>query len=152
MVNGFEYISNKNEIREEIKQLIEKYKMTLESLSKISGLDCDLLTKFMNGEINFHEIPILDGLFLSDTVTLLSDSLPNVSEDRRIQTVIESLIAMFEINYETIAIYAGIQLEELQSFMKDPNSISYEKKYKLATTSLFLHYLCKKPPKLIKEE
>nr|WP_329603979.1 HTH domain-containing protein [Clostridium hydrogenum] len=40
----------------------------------------------------------------------------------------------------------GIKLEELQSFMKDTNSISYEKKYKLATSSLFLHYLLKKTP------
>ena len=67
-----------------------------------------------------------------------------INEDERVKGIIDVLINEFEINNETIAIYSGLELGDLQSFMNDTNSVSCEKKYKLAVASLFLHYLLKK--------
>lgn len=76
---------------------------------------------------------------------MLSEGIIMINENDRVKGVIDVLIEEFEIKYETLAIYAGIQLEDVISFMNDSNSINYEKKYKLAVASLFLHYLFKKP-------
>lgn len=98
----------------------------------------------MDGKVHLDELPILDRLTFTDTIFMISEGIHRPSEDERIKAVIETLADLFEINYETIAIYSGIKVKELESFMKDANSISYEKRYKLATLSLFLHYLFKK--------
>lgn len=69
-----------------------------------------------------------------------------IKENDRVKGVIDVLIDEFEIKYETLAIYSGIGLEDVKSFINESNSISYKKKYKLAVVSLFLHYLLKKLP------
>lgn len=66
-----------------------------------------------------------------------------VNEDDRVKGVIDVLISKFEISYETLSIYSGLELGDLQSFMNNTNFISCEKKYKLAVASIFLHYLFK---------
>lgn len=157
-MNNFTYFSNNDEITEKIKRLLEDYKFTLKSLSKITGLDYLWLINLVDGKTtlsdltNANRLSLIDRLALSDMIFMLSDGIPIVNEDDRVKGIINVLVYEFEITYETIAIYAGMRLEELQSFMTDTNSISYEKKYKLATVSLFLHYLFKKPPKAITEK
>jgi len=79
-------------------------------------------------------------------IFMLSEGIVMINEDDRVKGVIDVLIGEFGIKYETLAIYAGIGLEDVQSFMNNTNSISIEKKYKLAVASLFLHYLFKKSP------
>jgi hypothetical protein len=98
-----------------------------------------------NNRENVNNSNIVNPISLSSIVSVLSHG--RINEDERVKAVIDVLIAEFEINYETLAIYAGLVVEEVQSFMNDTNSISIEKKYKLAVASLFLHYLFKQPEK-----
>ena len=149
-------------LREDIQNLIKNYKIELKSLSKIAGIDYAWLKDFMDGKNifldyftnlkNFTENNSENGnnsnmpspMALSSIVSVLSYG--RINEDDRVKAVIDVLIAEFEINYETLAIYAGIEVEEVLGFMNDTNSISIEKKYKLAVASLFLHYLFKRLP------
>ena len=149
-------------LREDIQNLIKNYKIELKSLSKIIGIDYAWLKDFMDGKnyihdyfsniVNFNEnnkesinnSNIPNPSYLSSIVSLLYYG--RIAEDERVKAVIDVLIAEFEINYETLAIYAGLVVEDVQSFMNNTNSISIEKKYKLAVASLFLHYLFKRLP------
>jgi hypothetical protein len=150
-------------LREDIQNLIKNYKIELKSLSKITGIDYAWLKDFMDGKniffdffANLKNFPENNSenvnnsnspnpIALSNIVSVLSYG--RINEDERVKAVIDVLIAEFEINYETLAIYAGLVVEDVQSFMNDTNSISIEKKYKLAVSSLFLHYLFKQPEK-----
>ena len=76
-------------------------------------------------------------------IFMLSEGIMMINEDERVKAVIDVLIGEFEISHETLAIYSGLEVGDLQSFMNDTNSVSCEKKYKLAVASLFLHYLLK---------
>lgn len=149
-------------LREDIQNLIKDYKIELKSLSKITGIDYGWLKDFMDGKdifleyftnlknftednsknVNNSSIP--NPISLSNIVSMLSYG--RINEDERVKAVIDVLITEFEINYETLAIYAGLMVEDVQNFMTDTNSISIEKKYKLAVASLFLHYLFKRLP------
>jgi len=149
-------------LREDIQNLIKNYKIELKSLSKIAGIDYGWLKDFMDGKdifldyftnlknstennkekVNNSIIP--NPMELSSIVAVLSCG--GINEDDRVKAVIDVLIAEFEISYETLAIYAGLVVEDISNFMNDTNSISIEKKYKLAVASLFLHYLFKKSP------
>lgn len=94
--------------------------------------------------MNKANIP--DPIALSNMVSMLSYG--RINEDERVKAIIDVLISEFEINNETLAIYSGLGVEDVRSFMKDTNSISIEKKYKLSVASLFLHYLFKQPEKI----
>lgn len=142
----------KRDLREQIKSLLKDYKITLKTLSKITDIDFNILQDYVNNKINLENLPVLNKAKFANDIFMLSEGIKEIKEDDRIAGVIDVLTIIFEVSYETISIYAGIKLEELQSFMKDTNSISYEKKYKLATASLFLHYLLKKPPEGMKEK
>lgn len=146
-MNEFTYFSNKDETREKIKCLLKDYKFTLKSLSKITGLDYLWLTNFVDEKTALSDLSIKERISLTSMIFMLSDGIPMINEDDRVKGVIDVLVDLFEINLETLAIYAVIEADDVKSFMKDTNSISYEKKYRLATASLFLHYLFKKPPK-----
>ena len=146
--NGFDFISSKDDTRERLQHLIEYHKISLESLSKILEVDCSWLANYLDGKAHWCELPALHSSSFINTILMLSDGILGVGADIRIKHVIEGLGFDFGITQETIATYAGIGLEELQGFMADANSISYEKRYKLATAVLFLHYLLKKPQRL----
>lgn len=157
LING-----NSNQIdktRESIKKLIEDYKIELEALSRMINVDYNWLKDYMDGKRNLHEFyaNAMDSIknnkelvwnpkcpepsLLSNKIYILSEGIRSINEDDRVKGIIDALIIDFGIRYDTLAIYAGIGLEDVQNFMKDTNSITYENKYKLAVASLFLHFL-----------
>lgn len=148
-VNGS--FNGKDLFREKLQTILNDYKITLKTLSKVTQIDYLWLTDYVNGKKNRNDLSMMDMLSLSRLIIMLSDGMELVDEDERISGVIDVLSGEFEIKIETLAIYAGLEIEDLKSFMKDTNSISYQKRYKLATTTLFLHYLFKKPSG-VKEE
>ncbi|KHD17200.1 HTH domain-containing protein [Clostridium butyricum] len=149
-------------IRKDIENLLENYKIELKSLSKMIGVDYVWLKDYMDGKNNLYDFfnnsvnigenneeslknsNIPNPSHLCNMIFMLSEGIMMVSEDDRVKGVIDVLISEFEISYETLAIYSGLELGDLQSFMNDSNSVSCEKKYKLAVASIFLHYLFKK--------
>lgn len=134
-----------NDIKGMLIYLIENFKFKVDSISKLTGIDVDKLEKLINGQAEFLELslPIEQFSKLTRIVSMLSNGISSVDDDIRVKSIIEHLIYNLGINLETIAIYTEIDIDDLKSFMKDANSISYEKKYKLATKSLFMHFLFK---------
>lgn len=149
-------------IRKDIENLLKNYKIELKSLSKMIGVDYVWLKDYMDGknkvydffsnsvnigqnnEESLKNFNIPNPSHLCNMIFMLSEGIIMVNEDDRVKGVIDVLISEFEISYETLAIYSGLELGDLQSFMNDSNSVSCEKKYKLAVASIFLHYLFKK--------
>lgn len=149
-------------IRKDIENLLNNYKIELKSLSKMIGVDYVWLKDYMDGKNKVYDFfsnsvnigqnneeslknsNIPNPSHLCNMIFILSEGIIMVNEDDRVKGVIDVLISEFEISYETLAIYSGLELGDLQSFMNDSNSVSCEKKYKLAVASIFLHYLFKK--------
>ena len=107
----------------------------------------DYFTNIMNDKEGINSSNIPNPSYLSNMIYMLSDGVLMINEDNRIKGVIDVLISEFEIKYDTLAIYSKLELEDVQNFMIDTNSLSIEKKYKLAVASLFLHYIFKQPEK-----
>lgn len=149
-------------IRKDIENLLKNYKIELKSLSKMIGVDYVWLKDYMDGKNNLYDFfsnsvnigenneeslknsNIPNPSHLCNMIFMLSEGIMMVNEDDRVKGVIDVLISEYEISHETLAIYSGLELGDLQSFMNDSNSVSCEKKYKLAVASIFLHYLFKK--------
>lgn len=137
-------MEQKNILKENIKILLDEYKFTVKSLSKITQVDSTWLENYIDGKSNKMDIAMLDYMLFSDKIYMLSKGIDSVDNDARVKSIIEILLSQFEVNIKTLSIYTGIDLKDIENFMENTNSISCEKKYKLAVISIFLHYLFKK--------
>ncbi|HVJ50673.1 HTH domain-containing protein [Desulfitobacterium sp.] len=137
-------------IREKLLIAIKEYKITLNTLNKVTGIDINWLSDYINGKKKRDDLPIEKSGFLWELTVFLSEGIKMISEDERIKGVIDILVQIFGLEYETISLYSGLEKQDIENFMKDTNSIDYEKKYKLATASMMLHYLFKNPNNSIK--
>ena len=141
--NGIEM--PKDIIREKLLISIKEYKITLNTLNKITGIDINWLSEYINGIKERDDLPIEKYGLLWEITIFLSEGLKMVSDDERIKGVIDVLVQIFGLTFETISLYAGLEKHDIENFMEDTTSIDYEKKYKLATGSMMLHYLFKNP-------
>lgn len=135
----------KDIIREKLLIAINEYKITLNTLNKVTGIDINWLSDYINSKNEIHDLPMEKNATLFEVTILLTEGIKMVSEDERIKGVIDVLVEIFGLNYETISLYAGLEKQDIENFMKDTTLIGYEKKYKLATASMILHYIFKNP-------
>jgi hypothetical protein len=126
---------------------LNKYNIAIESLSKMARVDLDWIKDYLDGKKEIFEENQLNEnyLKLEYISTFLSGAISLISPDDRVKGIIGYLMEEYNISYDTISLYADLGKEDIEDFMKNVSSISYEKKYRLATTSLFLHFLFKNP-------
>lgn len=136
-------IMAKDSIREKLLTTIKEYNITLNTLNKVTGIDINWLSDYIKGKKESDDLSLEKSAFLWEITIFLSEGIKTVSEDERIKGVIDVLAQIFGLEYETISLYSGLEKQDIENFMKDPNLIDYEKKYKLATASMMLHYLFK---------
>lgn len=132
-------------LNEVLAYLNKNLKITSACLSKVTGVEVELIEKLINGQADIIELglPLENLTKLSNTSRMLAQGISEIDDNQRLKAIIEHLTENLEVDIETIAIYSGITIEEIKMFMDDPNSISYEKRYKLAVKSLFLHFFFK---------
>lgn len=136
-------IMAKDSIREKLLTAIKEYNITLNTLNKVTGIDINWLSDYIKGKKESDDLSLEKSAFLWEITIFLSEGIKMVSEDERIKGVIDVLAQIFGLEYETISLYSGLEKQDIENFMRDPNLIDYEKKYKLATASMMLHYLFK---------
>lgn len=64
-----------------------------------------------------------------------------ITENERVKAIIEILNDNFQISAKTLALYAKIEEKDLDEFMRDYDSLAFEKRYRLAVVVLFLFKL-----------
>jgi hypothetical protein len=128
--------------RDLLKLLFNKYKFSSISLSKISGIEENVILNYAKGEDDLSSS--LDvRMNLDEIVAMLSLGMEASNENERVQAILDYLLEECRIPIDTISIYAKLEPSDINSFLEDYNSISYEKRYRLGITVLFLHYICK---------
>jgi hypothetical protein len=125
--------------------VIERYKITTQSLSKISGIEEEVISDLVKGRGDLSNLPDNIVMNFHTLVMMLAIGTSQVEADKRLMAIIEGLNLQFDISLESIALYAKLDKNDVQHFMEEPNSISYEKRFNLAVTSLFLQFLFKPP-------
>ncbi|WP_019908694.1 HTH domain-containing protein [Paenibacillus sp. HW567] len=126
-----------------LKIVIEKYRVSPQSLSKITGLDVNEINDLAQNKVS--DVSKTSNIAFDQLIIMLSIGMELVDTNDRVKGIIEVLIQEYEITIETIALYANLSTENILSFFRDYDSIPYNEKYQLAVTSLFLHYLFKRP-------
>jgi hypothetical protein len=121
-----------------LKTIIEDYKITPYTFSLISGLDEKTILDYANHKNDLSHLPNEKIGDIGSMIGVLSDGMISIAPDERVTVLIEALNEDFQISSETLAIYAKIDEQDVDKFMKDSNSLTFEKRYRLAVTTLFL--------------
>lgn len=114
----------------------KKYHISTQSLSLITGIEEELINKQVYG----HDLATLNQLLV-----MLSTGMEQVGEDERVRGIIEVLNQVFNITSQTIALYSKVDENDVEQMLNgNYGQISFENRYRIATTSIFLHYLFKR--------
>ncbi len=135
---------NSGDPRDDLKKIFEKYKITPYTFSLFSGLDEKEVVEYANHETSLNYLPHSKQADINELIVLLSIGLTAVTADERVTAIIEHLNDSFKISLKTLATYAKIEEQEIKKFIADHDSLSYEKRYRLAVVVLFLFYILNK--------
>ncbi|MEX3745555.1 HTH domain-containing protein [Lysinibacillus xylanilyticus] len=124
--------------KEDLKKILEKYKVSPKTFGLISGMNEDEVLDYAYENSTLSNLPLEKELLIDTFIGLLSDGMELVTADERVKAIIEHLNTRFLISNETLALYSHIQEKELNDFINDSNTLSYEKRYRLAAVVLFL--------------
>lgn len=119
--------------------LIEEYGMNTNSLSKVLDIESAFLDDFNE---NKNNIPMEKRVFFNGILDTLY-YIPKITPDERNRAIIDGLTEEYHISIYTIARMADVRKEDIENFMNRDNSISDNIKYKIATVSMFLHFIFK---------
>ncbi|MFH0066106.1 HTH domain-containing protein [Peribacillus sp. NPDC056705] len=133
-----------HEPKELLRTLLNDYKMPAASLSKITGISEQVILDFANGENIQSTVTQTEMMDLIDLVGLLVIGVPSSDANERVSAITQALNKEFGIPIETISLFSTLECEDIEEFMKENDSLSIEKRYNLAVTVLFLHYIFKR--------
>lgn len=132
------------QLKNDIMVLLRRRTGNLRTLSAATGIPMEWLADYLDDKKELQELPMEQRRMLAHLVLFLSKGMDMVSEDERLRTVIECLRDNYELSYEALAIYAHLEVKDIEAFIKNPCSISYEKKFHLAVSAMFLRFLLKR--------
>lgn len=127
--------------RDNLKIILEDYKITPYTFGLISGLDEKTVLEFSNHKTDLAHLPHEKIGHIVSMIGLLSDGMTLVTADERVKAIIEILNDNFQVSARTLALYAKIEEKDVDEFMRDFDSLAFEKRYRLAVVVLFLFKL-----------
>lgn len=132
-------------IRERLSVVVNKYRISLDTVHKVTGVSAEWLSDYISEKTTLDTLPMDKYGRFFDVVAVLSDGMKLVDDDERIKGVIDVLVQLFGVTYDTLSTITGLEQQEIEQFIQNPSTVDYEKKYRLATRILFLHYVFKDP-------
>lgn len=127
--------------RNDLKSILEDYQITPHTFGLISGIDEKTVLEFSNHKTDLAHLPHEKVGHIVSMIGLLSDGMTLITENDRVKAIIEILNDNFQISAKTLALYAKIEEKDLDEFMRDYDSLPYEKRYRLAVVVLFFFKL-----------
>ncbi|HWO76225.1 MAG TPA: HTH domain-containing protein [Bacillus sp. (in: firmicutes)] len=94
------------DLRETLNDIINNFKISPKSLSKITGVEKDLILDFANGKNDdlWYNNPASARIDIFNLIMLLSRQSQSIEDNERVMAVIQTLNHLFGISFETIAL------------------------------------------------
>jgi predicted GTPase len=127
--------------RNDLKMVLEDYKITPHTFGLISGLDEKTVLDFSNHETVLNHLSHEQKGHIVSMIALLSGGMTLVTADERVKAIIGILNDDYQVSVKTLALYAKIEEKDVDEFIRDYDSLTFEKRYRLAVVVLFLFKL-----------
>lgn len=128
-------------LQEGLNGLIEQGYLSVETLSKITKLNENDIEEYVSGEKNSLSFEKRDRLM--QILMMLREGMEIIEDNDRVNGIIDVLKEVYKMDDFAIAHYANVEEQTLYDFRMNPQSISYEIRYKIAVRVSMLHYVFK---------
>lgn len=127
--------SEENNLRDSIAALETRYHMTTETIEKMLGFREGTLLSYLDGEDNLDRKEA-GNLFMFCEILL--EGVTAVDNDDRLRAVLDHLVELLGMTYQTLSIFSNVAEHEIKDFRESKKPLSSEMKYRLAVKSYYL--------------
>ncbi|HEU0164009.1 MAG TPA: HTH domain-containing protein [Thermomicrobiales bacterium] len=130
---------------DELRRMIGDGRISADALQAITGIQDETLASFLNGSrsetIGLSRTPSSLSADESTRLSHLAAQLTEgfqIDDDVRLMAIIETLTAQCHLTHQNIAALTRTGLDDLQGFLRDPDTLPLERKYQLAIRASYL--------------
>ena len=136
-------MDEKDNVTEQLKELMEAYDFNVDSLSKYLGLPADKVRILAQGDISFLPEDNMYRFRLFNKISFLYLSATE-DKDLKLCAFLQVLISHHGLSKKTIAKMAGVDKSDIEKMLSNPpRKVSEEIKYKVAVTVMSLRFFLK---------
>ncbi|GFI66300.1 hypothetical protein IMSAG185_01915 [Lachnospiraceae bacterium] len=136
-------MDEKDNVTEQLKELMEAYDFNVDTLSKYLGLPADKVRILAQGDISFLPEDNMYRFRLFNKISFLYLSATE-DKDLKLCAFLQVLISHHGLSKKTIAKMAGIDKSDIEKMLSNPpRKVSEEIKYKVAVTVMSLRFFLK---------
>ena len=136
-------MDEKDNVTEQLKELMEAYDFNVDTLSKYLGLSADKVRILAQGDISFLPEDNMYRFRLFNKISFLYLSATE-DKDLKLCAFLQVLISHHGLSKKTIAKMAGVDKSDIEKMLSNPpRKVSEEIKYKVAVTVMSLRFFLK---------
>ncbi len=136
-------MDEKDNVTEQLKELVEAYDFNVDTLSKYLGLPADKVKILSQGDISFLPEDNMYRFRLFNKISFLYLSATE-DKDFKLCAFLQVLISHHGLSKKTIAKMAGVDKSDIEKMLSNPpKRVSEEIKYKVAVTVMSLRFFLK---------
>ena len=136
-------MNEKDNVTEQLKELMEAYCFNVDTLSKYLGLPADKVRILAQGDISFLPEDNMYRFRLFNKISFLYLSATE-DKDLKLCAFLQVLISHHGLSKKTIAKMAGVDKSDIEKMISNPpRKVSEEIKYKVAVTVMSLRFFLK---------
>lgn len=136
-------MNEKDNVTEQLKELMEAYDFNVDTLSKYLGLPADKVRILSQGDISFLPEDNMYRFRLFNKISFLYLSATE-DKDLKLCAFLQVLISHHGLSKKTIAKMAGVDKSDIEKILSNPpRKVSEEIKYKVAVTVMSLRFFLK---------
>ena len=136
-------MDEKDNVTEQLKELMEAYDFNVDTLSKYLGLPADKVRILAQGDISFLPEDNMYRFRLFNKISFLYLSATE-DKDLKLCAFLQVLISHHGLSKKTIARMAGVDKSDIEQMLSNPpRKVSEEIKYKVAVTVMSLRFFLK---------
>ena len=136
-------MDEKDNVTEQLKELMEAYDFNVDTLSKYLGLPADKVRILAQGDISFLPEDNMYRFRLFNKISFLYLSATE-DKDLKLCAFLQVLISHHGLSKKTVAKMAGVDKSDIEKMLSNPpRKVSEEIKYKVAVTVMSLRFFLK---------
>ncbi len=128
--------------RQLLHDAVNTYKISLESLERLTGIDRAHLEMYAAGDSDLEHLDAGQRAAALDLIAFLGMGIntPQIPPEDRLRAVMQGLNEQFGLTAETLALQSGVEPSDAQRFLSG-RKVAAEKRFKLVSGVLFLYFL-----------
>lgn len=136
-------MNQKDNESEQLKELLDIYEFSMDTLSKYLQLSADQINKLSEGDASFLPEENMYRFNLFNKISFLYFSAVD-DKDLKLSAFLEVLVSYHGLSKRAIAKMVGVEVKDIEKMLSNPpEKVSEDIKYKVAVTVMSLRFFLK---------